>query len=106
MEEKKEKVEEIQSRREFFKSAAKKALPILGAVALTSMPVFSVAKESKAEMGCEGMGSSSCFLGCDQSCKGGCAGSCNILCQGSCQTGCLQSCYGTCSGGCARSAYA
>jgi len=32
--------EEIQSRREFFKNAAKKALPILGAVALINMPIL------------------------------------------------------------------
>lgn len=35
---KKEKNEELQSRREFFKKAAKGALPILGAVVLASAP--------------------------------------------------------------------
>ena len=50
MEEKKQK-EELQSRREFFKQAAKKALPVIGAIALASTPIIANAAE-KEPMGC------------------------------------------------------
>ena len=36
---------EIQSRREFFKSAAMKALPVVGAIALSQVPFVSNADE-------------------------------------------------------------
>ena len=49
---KNEKNEELQSRREFFKKAAKGALPILGAVVLASAPGLANAAESAVEMGC------------------------------------------------------
>ena len=42
---KNEKNEELQSRREFFKKAAKGALPILGAVVLASAPGLANAAE-------------------------------------------------------------
>ena len=44
---KNEKNEELQSRREFFKKAAKGALPILGAVVLASAPGLANAAEFK-----------------------------------------------------------
>lgn len=50
--EKNKQNEELQSRREFFKKAAKSALPILGAVVLASAPGIANAAESAAEMGC------------------------------------------------------
>ena len=43
---KKNKNEELQSRREFFKKAAKGALPILGAIILASNPVLAKAGET------------------------------------------------------------
>lgn len=102
--EKENKKEEIQSRREFFKNAAKSVLPILGAVALLGNPIVAKAVE-KEEMGCDYGCYQSCYYACSGSCKTACSG-CKGSCQGACQNGCLQSCYGTCSGGCARSAYA
>ena len=48
---KNEKNEELQSRREFFKKAAKGALPILGAIVLANAPAVINAAE-KAPMGC------------------------------------------------------
>ncbi len=86
MENKKERNEEIQSRREFFKKAAKGALPILGAVLLASSPIISKAVE-KEPMGC---------YSCSGTCKGGCQGTCD----GTCKGGCIGSCTGTCSGSC------
>lgn len=73
---KQKKNEEIQSRREFFKKAAKAALPVVGAVVLSSLPFA----EAKAQYG----------NGCWSACKGSCSGKCT-------------SCYGSCSGACESS---
>ena len=73
---KKERNEEIQSRREFFKNAAKGALPILGAVLLANAPVIARAADSEAPMGCTG----SCYSGCTNGCT-----SCKYTCQGGCK---------------------
>ena len=87
---KNKKNEELQSRREFFKKAAKGALPILGAVVLASAPgIVSAASKS---MGCNG----SCYLYCD----GGCKGTCTTVCGSSCMGGCKSNCKGSCYTGC------
>ena len=99
MEKENNKKEEIQSRREFFKQAAKSVLPILGTVALMSNPIVAKAAESEpmgcnysCSGGCSGSCSSSCGWGCSGSCKGGCGG-----CKGACTSSC-SSCTGTCKG--------
>lgn len=71
------KNEELQSRREFFKNAAKAALPILGAVVLANAPVIARAANSDAPMGCS---QSTCSGGCKNSCT-----SCQYTCQGGCK---------------------
>ena len=69
------KNEELQSRREFFKNAAKGALPILGLVALANVPgVLNAATE--APMGCTG----TCYQGCRNACR-----SCETTCYGGCK---------------------
>ena len=45
----KKKNEELQNRREFFKNKKKKALPIIGAIALSNTPVLAHAMEEDAE---------------------------------------------------------
>lgn len=82
MDEKMKKNEELQSRREFFKKAAKGALPILGAVLLANVPVISQAAEEP--MGCK--------YGCSSYCVGSCKGSCDRLCSGNCFSGCQSGC--------------
>ena len=77
------KSEETQSRREFFKSAAKAALPILGVAVLANIPSV----KTFASTECDG-------------CYGGCTGSCTGTCHGSCKTGCGATCEGTCYGSC------
>lgn len=47
METKKQKNEELKSRREFFKEAAKKALPVLGAIALAGSPIIAQAAKKQ-----------------------------------------------------------
>lgn len=92
--EKKNKNEEIQSRREFFKNAAKAALPILGVALLASNPI--VAKATETSMDC----GYSCSGGCWRSCT-----SCKDSCRGECVTTCRNTCSTTCSGGCYRVSY-
>lgn len=93
--EEKNKREEIQSRREFFKKAAKAALPVVGAAILSSVP-FMNAEATPSE----------CYLSaCSGTCTGTCSGLCTTSCQGgcanhACQTDCMYSCSGGCDGGC------
>lgn len=77
--------EELQSRREFFKKAAKAALPVVGTVVLSSLPIL----KSEAATGCWNAG---CQWDCEGSCNGGCQG-------------CQDSCYGSCKGTCNAQAY-
>lgn len=83
---KNKKNEELQSRREFFKKAAKGALPILGVAVLASTPIIAKATGS---------------MGCDYTCKASCANDC----YGHCRYGCKTTCTGTCSGSCKTSCY-
>lgn len=76
--------EELQSRREFFKKAAKGALPILGAILLANTPVLSQASEKKP-MGCSSDG---CSATCSTSCHKECRGTCDALCRDSCYHSC------------------
>ena len=76
------KNEELQSRREFFKSAAKAALPVVGAMALANLPIVSQAATDCAN---------NCGYGCAYYCLGSCKGKCHTTCTGSC----YQSCSGS-----------
>ena len=77
------KNEKLQSRREFFKNAAKATLPILGVIALTNI---SYASGSKSEI----------QLGCTSTCKLACAGNCYTGCEGKCSDHCAHSCSESC----------
>lgn len=92
------KKEEIQSRREFFKEAAKKGLPIIGAVALMSNPMIAKAVTSDEELGCD-WGCSGRCTSCSGSCYGSCSGGCSG-CTNSCKGGCVGYCSGGCQTGC------
>lgn len=89
---KKGKKEEIQSRREFFKKAAKGALPILGAIVLANTPLISNATE---------MITTSC-AGCNNRCMNSCFNTCYERCNKHCADNCSSNCRGTCSNSCAR----
>ena len=82
--------EELQSRREFFKKAAKAALPVVGAVVLSSLPNIMQAAETgcgySCTNSCYGSCGSGCGFGCSGSCKGGCGG-CKGVCRSSCTGG-------------------
>ena len=95
--------EKLQSRREFFKQAAKKALPVIGAIALASSPIIAKAAEieeapSGCDWGCSGGCQGSFGRSCSYGCSGSCAGTCSGACKGYCQGSCKGTCSGTCSG--------
>lgn len=89
---KNEKNGELQSRREFFKKAAKGALPILGAIVLANTPLISNATEVTA---------TSC-AGCNNRCMNSCFNTCHGSCNKHCADNCSSNCRGTCSNSCAR----
>lgn len=94
---KNEKNEELQSRREFFKKAAKGALPILGAIVLANAPAVINAAEN-APMGCSRQ--DGCSATCASSCQRYCTGKCDALCRDSCYNDCTGTCKSTCYGSC------
>ena len=82
---KNKKNEELQSRREFFKNAAKGALPILGMVLLANVPMTTHAAD--APMGCA-----------RNSCSRQCMDTCRLYCNGTCITNCKNyGCKGYCN---------
>lgn len=85
---KNERNEELQSRREFFKKAAKGALPILGAMVLANAPVIANAAET----------SSTTCAGCNNRCMN----FCTTTCHGGCKTHCADNCHSSCKWGCSR----
>lgn len=91
MNKEKRKKEELQTRREFFKNAAKSALPIMAAIALSGMPHVVKA-----------MGNASSV--CD-TCQGGCRYTCSKVCNSSCKGTCNNTCYKTCLGSCSDTCY-
>lgn len=98
---KQKKNEELQSRREFFKKAAKVALPFVAVVALAGNPV--ITKAAETAMGCEASSCSGyCKYGCSTTCSGTCSGSCKTYCTTTCSGTCSGSCKGTCISNCAK----
>ena len=91
---KNEKNEELQSRREFFKNAAKGALPILAFSVLGSSFLTSCGEDDKKSSS----SSSSSSSDCGKSCKGGCDSSCSGSCDEDCTDICAFGCSGTCDG--------
>lgn len=72
------KDEELQTRRVFFKNAAKATLPILAVAALGSSLLTS----------CEPNSPSGCGKSCSGSCEGGCQDGCDTGCGGDCDRDC------------------
>ncbi len=86
---------EVQSRREFFRSAKRIILPILGSVIVFNHPLWVKAMITECQCtSCVG----SCMGGCKDLCMGTCTGTCCNTCRGTCI-----SCSGTCKGTCLNS---
>ena len=86
----------LQTRREFFKSAAKGLMPMLAGVILTNVPIISKASNP---MGCDYACSGGCTSGCG-GCASTCMGECQWTCSGTCKEYCTNTCTGTCKTGC------
>ena len=104
------KNEELQSRRDFFRNAAKAALPIFAATVMFSNPI--IAKTIETPMDCNYGCSGSCYGSCSGSCASGCLGGCSASacrvdctysCSGGCERTCTGSCMASCMGTCAGS---
>ncbi len=92
--EKENKNEGLQSRRDFFKKAAKGVLPVLGAITLLGTPGIVKAVEGASDC------SYSCSYGCSNTCRGTCSGGCSGACGGACSYSCQNTCKGSCQGRC------
>lgn len=73
------KMEELQSRREFFKEAAKSALPVLGVAVFGTSLLTSCSERNTPS-------------GCGKSCSGSCEGDCAGDCDDGCWTACISAC--------------
>lgn len=91
-----DKQEKLQTRREFFRNAAKAVLPIIGAAALSSGIVKAA---DKIPMGCEHTCSGACRDNCHYACVDTCRGGCGGTCSGKCEGGCKFTCSGSCKNG-------
>lgn len=86
--ENKNRKDELQSRRDFFKKAAKMSLPVIGAIVFAKP--FSISSIATTT-------SSSCDYTCEVSCADDCYGHCKY--------GCKTTCSGTCDGSCKNTCY-
>ena len=86
-----ENYKETQTRRQFFKEAARKTLPIFGAMALINNPVIArtlhVVSNDCNNSSCTNSCIDVCRNSCNTMCHKGCKG-----CNGSCEGSCLDSC--------------
>ena len=95
----KNKNEEFQSRRDFFKKAGKGILPVLGIMMLSNIPGIVTAAEKTprgCDTNCQNGCAQDCFTGCEGKCADHCAHSCSENCVGSCRGRCINSCQGGC----------
>ncbi len=86
MSEKTKKNEELQSRREFFKKAAKSTLPILAIATFGTTLLSCGDDEEEIEPGCNNS--------CSTSCGGTCGNGCWTACYTTCDSSCDNTCYG------------
>ena len=93
-----EVINENQSRRDFFKTVSKIALPTIAFLSFGSLgrELFASNKISlsKAYTDCH----KSCTGFCDADCAGGCAQDCEKTCTGNCEGSCESACTGNCEG--------
>ena len=89
------KKDKLHSRRDFFKIAKKKVLPIIGLTMMINVP--GIVNASKTPMDCAYGCAASCYGGCFTACSNN---ACRTNCQHTCSGGCDRTCQGTCSGTC------
>lgn len=92
-----------QSRREFFKEASKRTLPILGFALFASTPFLTSCGKDPEPSGCYNSCSKVCSDNCSGTCSGGCNGSSTSSGCSSCGSSCNSSCGSNCAEICSRS---
>ncbi len=90
----------LQSRRQFFKKAAKGILPILGAIALFNVPFGLMAQEQTKHGGCKTSCSANCSYHCSYHCSYQCVVTCSTMCGNNCGGGCKMTCKYVCAKSC------
>lgn len=75
--------EELKTRREFFKQAAKGAIPMLAIATLGPVALSSCGDDDDDKKQSSGCGNS-----CSGSCEDGCSNNCDSLCGGDCWSYC------------------
>ena len=101
MKEDRNKTKELQTRRDFFKKAGKKILPLFASLSLVAqiIPIKAIAKE---QIGCGWTCMGTCMTGCLYSCGGSCLNGCYMSCMNACAMSCGNSCRGGCNDTCAQ----
>lgn len=93
MDEKKIKHEELLSRREFFKEASKKTLPVVAIIAIPNVLASCDKDLWDSPHSTSGTGGGSGCSDCSAACRSSCSSSCYTTCRGGC-TGQLRAPYG------------
>lgn len=88
--------DETQNRRQFFKEAAKKTLPILGMAVMAMTIPNTLQSCKKISLGCEDVCTNACKTSCKTTCVGGAKCSCGVGCATACTTGCKNTCNISC----------
>lgn len=96
--------DELHSRREFFKKAARGILPIISAIVLGSGTQLVKAMQ-RTPTGCESACFKSCDFVCTETCERTCTGFCTAACNGSCTSTCQGRCRDDCSGKCTTTCF-
>lgn len=78
---------ELKNRREFFKEAAKKTLPILGMAVLATVAPTAL-QSCKKTNNCPDVCTNACQITCQTTCVGECKTSCTKTCLSDCYNGC------------------
>ena len=104
-------IKHLQSRREFFKEASEKALPILGMAILASTPILNSCTKDPDPSGCngcsnncEGSSTSSTCSSCSNNCENSSNSSGCPSCSDNCSSGCNTECTNDCSSNCSNNA--
>ena len=87
---------ELKNRRQFFKEAARKSLPILGMAVLATIAPIALQSCKKSSLGCN----NGCAGSCSNSCSGSCKTDCELNCGNNCKRSCPFNCKGTCKSLC------
>lgn len=88
----------LRSRREFFKVAVHKVLPVIGLISITNIPLFGISgitNDLSCNNGCTGTCTGMCVKGCVGACMDNCSRTCRYTAKGMCDT-----CSHLCLGGC------